>query len=328
MKVKNNQTVYPGNFSREFEYLTEFLKNSDKNVSDFLDKKTVSVIISGNEIIGSNSLDGVSISKIESSEEDVLHYRLEITDGVVLERPVHICTGDMRSTGVQKITTEIIVGDDSKVSFLSHCSFPKGDGFKHVANMMIKIGENSMVEYLDEHMHSMSGGTSVISDTKASVGKNSQFANTFSLSKTRSGDLEVNMDVEVLEFATANMLSKIKASQNDRVKIHEVLKLKGKNSTGMAKSDIVALDDSNVEVYNEAYGIGENSTGHVDCDEITKGNGVIVSTVPILKIFTDSAELTHEASIGRINKKQLENLLAKGLDEEEATDFIVKGILK
>jgi len=317
-----------GNFSKEFEFLNEFLKNSGKSVSDFLDKETVSVIISGTEIVGSNMLEGVSVFRVETDTDDTLHYRLQIDDGVVLERPVHICTGDMRTEGIQNIITEILVGNNSEVSFLSHCSFPKGDGFKHIANMNINIGDNSIVEYLDEHMHSANGNTNVVSNTSTVIGRESEFTNTFSLSKTRSGNLEVFMDVEVGDESTANMLSKIKASETDKVKIHEILKLKGEKSTGMAKSDIVALDNSTVEVLNEAYGIGRYSTGHVDCDEITKGDGVIVSTVPILKIFTDTAELTHEASIGRINKKQLENLLAKGLDEEEATDFIVRGILK
>jgi len=50
--------------------------------------------------------------------------------------------------------------------------------------------------------------------------------------------------------------------------------------------------------------------------------------VPIIKVTNDKAELTHEASIGRVNKKELETLMARGLDEDEATDMIVRGMLK
>jgi len=52
-----------------------------------------------------------------------------------------------------------------------------------------------------------------------------------------------------------------------------------------------------------------------------------VSTVPVLKVFNDLSELTHEASIGRVNAKQLETLMSKGLTEEEATNLIVKGLV-
>ena len=39
-------------------------------------------------------------------------------------------------------------------------------------------------------------------------------------------------------------------------------------------------------------------------------------------------DVTHEAAIGSIDRKQTETLMAKGLDEDEAVDVIVRGILK
>jgi Fe-S cluster assembly scaffold protein SufB len=42
----------------------------------------------------------------------------------------------------------------------------------------------------------------------------------------------------------------------------------------------------------------------------------------------ESAKLTHEASIGKIDKKQLETLMAKGLTEDEATEVVVQGMLR
>ena len=38
--------------------------------------------------------------------------------------------------------------------------------------------------------------------------------------------------------------------------------------------------------------------------------------------------ITHEAAIGSIDKKQVETLMARGLDESEAVDVIVRGILR
>ncbi|HNV05815.1 MAG TPA: SufD family Fe-S cluster assembly protein [Petrotogaceae bacterium] len=49
--------------------------------------------------------------------------------------------------------------------------------------------------------------------------------------------------------------------------------------------------------------------------------------MPILKVKNELAELTHEASVGRINALQLETLMAKGLTEEEATELIIRGFL-
>jgi len=40
------------------------------------------------------------------------------------------------------------------------------------------------------------------------------------------------------------------------------------------------------------------------------------------------AKVTHEAAIGSVDKKQLETLMSRGLDESEAVDVIVRGLLK
>jgi Fe-S cluster assembly scaffold protein SufB len=38
--------------------------------------------------------------------------------------------------------------------------------------------------------------------------------------------------------------------------------------------------------------------------------------------------VTHEAAIGTVNRKELESLLARGLDEDEAVDLIIRGMLR
>jgi hypothetical protein len=91
---------------------------------------------------------------------------------------------------------------------------------------------------------------------------------------------------------------------------------------------VFATENSEANIVNRAFGNAPYSRGHIECNEIVKGNGVNVGTVPELYVKNEKAELTHEASIGRVNIKQLETLMAKGLTEEEATQLIVRGMLK
>jgi Fe-S cluster assembly scaffold protein SufB len=42
----------------------------------------------------------------------------------------------------------------------------------------------------------------------------------------------------------------------------------------------------------------------------------------------DQAQVTHEAAIGTVNRKELESLLARGLDEDEAVDLIIRGMIR
>ncbi|HQH77344.1 MAG TPA: SufD family Fe-S cluster assembly protein, partial [Synergistaceae bacterium] len=49
---------------------------------------------------------------------------------------------------------------------------------------------------------------------------------------------------------------------------------------------------------------------------------------PVVRVTHPEAELTHEAAIGRIADDKIEGLMAKGLDEEQAIDAIVAGLLR
>jgi Fe-S cluster assembly scaffold protein SufB len=52
-----------------------------------------------------------------------------------------------------------------------------------------------------------------------------------------------------------------------------------------------------------------------------------VETVPLLKAKNNTVQLSHEASIGKISRQEIEYLQTKGLNEEEARELIVKGFV-
>jgi hypothetical protein len=66
--------------------------------------------------------------------------------------------------------------------------------------------------------------------------------------------------------------------------------------------------------------------GHVDCMEIGRDHAV-VSAVPEVRVTHPQAKVTHEAAIGSVDSKQLETLMARGLDPESAIDLIIRGML-
>ena len=53
----------------------------------------------------------------------------------------------------------------------------------------------------------------------------------------------------------------------------------------------------------------------------------IAKAVPIVEVNHPRAHITHEAAIGSVDSKQLQTLMARGLDEEKATDLIIEGLL-
>lgn len=81
-------------------------------------------------------------------------------------------------------------------------------------------------------------------------------------------------------------------------------------------------------IINRGY-IGGNAApakGHQECLGLILGEGRIHS-VPEVDATVDGVELSHEAAVGKIAQEEIEYLMARGLDEAEATSTIVRGFL-
>ncbi len=66
--------------------------------------------------------------------------------------------------------------------------------------------------------------------------------------------------------------------------------------------------------------------GHLECKGLILGGGRI-HAIPELDSDVDGVELSHEAAVGKIAQEEIEYLMARGLDENEATSTIVRGFL-
>ncbi len=310
---------------KEFELLKKAYEKAGGDASKFLDKRVASLIISGNKVIGLNGLNGVEIQPEQI--QDGVKAKMLIKKDTVLTTPIHICTGFLEKHGLQRVIFEIEVQENAQVKFVAHCTFPWAEQFTHDALAIVHVGKNAKMYYADEHYHSNTGSIHLKTTTRATVEEGGVFINNFTLTKTRIGKLHLDASVELHTNAKADLSVKVKASKTDEVAIREKLNLFGDYASGIAKTTVIALDQSKARVVNEAYGVGAYSKGHIKCEEVTKGEGVDVSTIPVLKVLNELAELTHEASIGRVNANQLQTLMAKGLTEEEATELIIKGLI-
>lgn len=66
--------------------------------------------------------------------------------------------------------------------------------------------------------------------------------------------------------------------------------------------------------------------GHLECKGLILGGGII-HAIPELRGTRPGVELSHEAAVGKIAQEEIEYLMARGLDEDEATSTIVRGFL-
>jgi hypothetical protein len=65
---------------------------------------------------------------------------------------------------------------------------------------------------------------------------------------------------------------------------------------------------------------------HLECKGLILNNGVM-QAIPELTGHVPGVEMSHEAAVGKIDKREIEYLMARGLDEEAAVSTIVRGFL-
>ena len=70
----------------------------------------------------------------------------------------------------------------------------------------------------------------------------------------------------------------------------------------------------------------KNAVVNIECDALLFDKG-ISDTIPVISAGNESANITHEASAGKISEEVLFFLETRGLNEEQAKGMIVNGFL-
>ena len=65
---------------------------------------------------------------------------------------------------------------------------------------------------------------------------------------------------------------------------------------------------------------------HLECKGLILNDG-LMQAIPELSGYVPGVEMSHEAAVGKIDQQEIEYLMARGLDEDEAISTIVRGFL-
>ena len=288
------------------------------------DPNVARLVIDKDKIISSNLIEGIEINA--EKIKDGVKVRLVVKENQIIIKPVHLCFGVTAENAVQNIEIDAEVEKGASISLLAHCVFPVAKDVLHKMFAKIHLHEKSKYSYFERHIHSDGGGVKVIPKTKVVLEKEAKFKTEFELVKGRVGLIDMDIESECGPDSVLEMTARISGTENDRIIIRETGYLNGSNSKGVLASRVAVRDNAKAEIFNKLIAIGDYSRGHVDCKEIIKDNGQ-ASAVPIVEVRNATAHVTHEASIGSVDKKQLETLMSRGLNEEEATELIIQGLL-
>lgn len=244
------------------------------------------------------------------------------------DETVYIPAFISKSGVIDIVKNDFYIEDGAKVKIQAGCAIhTEGkQESKHNGIHRFFIGKNCKVEYLEKHLGTGSEANRIISPvTDIVLGENSKFTmDSIQLDGVSFTERETNCIVK--DGAILDIKERILTQKNQEAITKFNVDIQGNDSSVNVVSRSVAKDNSRQKLISNIIG-NAKCTGHSECDAILEGNGVAIA-IPGLIANNPSANLVHEAAIGRISRQQIEKLETLGLSKEDAESYIIKGFLK
>lgn len=305
--------------------INELTRSAGLETDVFTRKDIAHLFINHDKVVGIQGAPGLEIETEEIENGVKIHILLK--ENTIVEHPVHMCFGMIPKKGIQRIVIQAVIEKNAKIQVLAHCTFPNAVDVQHIMDGEIEIQDHAEFTYFERHVHGEHSGIQVIPKAKITLGNYARYRTDFELLKGRVGLIDIDYEINGGNHSVLEMNARVNATHDDVVKIKEIGHLNGEHSHGVLRSRVAVRDEATAEVMSELTASAPYARGHVDCKEIVQDNG-IVSAIPVVKVNHPKAHITHEASLGSVDSKQLQTLMARGLNEDDATDLIIQGLLK
>lgn len=282
--------------------------------------------IESHRVLSTQKTAGLELVTRSSSRE--IKISLIVKKGVILKKPIFLCFGILGEKGHQLIVPEIILEEKAEATIFGFCTFPDAQNIIHQMKAEIRLGPGAKLNYRENHYHGENFGTRVETNFNLSLAEKAILNNELILEKGSVGKFKIGLEANLAKDSFVNILTKIIGQgAKDRVNIYDKINLQGENSRALVKMRGAAINGGHLIFKGNMRAEAKNACGHLDCQEIVVGHSIARST-PIIQSNHPEARITHEASVGKVNQKELETLLTRGLSEKEAIDFIIRGSIQ
>jgi Fe-S cluster assembly scaffold protein SufB len=222
-----------------------------------------------------------------------------------------------------------IVGEGADVTIIAgcgiHCGGKESEGHSGIHEFQIKAG--AKVKYVEKHIALGDGtGRRILNPTtKVYMAENAHVE----MELTQLGGVDEAKRFNEAKIGAGSVLLITERVMTDGDQVAESrneIELVGTDSkTNIVSRSVIKGNSSqdffvNLTAFAKCY-------GHIECDAIIMDNGSN-QTIPALRALHPDAEMTHEASIGKIANDQLMKLMSLGLDYDAAVNRIIQGFLR
>ncbi len=253
-------------------------------------------------------------------------YFIWVKKGTKIEKPAQAGLYMAHGSLSQKVHNVVILEDDAELHLITGCTtgHQVRDGV-HLAVSEMYVGKNATLT--NTMIHSWGAGVEVKPRATTVVDDGGKFVSNY-VSLRPGLRIESNPKTYLNgKGATAKYLTVILGSQGSYIDTGGEVYLNGEDSGAELAHRGVCTGGL---MFQRGFLVGNNRCrAHVDCAGmlIDSAESGFIESVPGLKTYHPEAQMSHEASVGKIAPEQVEYLQSRGMEEREAVSLIIRGFL-
>lgn len=241
-----------------------------------------------------------------------------------VEFPLATCITIASPKVSQDLTNLMVIEKNIKIKANVICNAAKNNLCgRHYARGKLILKDGAVLEY--NHLHKWGERDFVSPNYQFILGENSHLLYTYK-NLFPPENLELKTTIYSNKNSSSN-LNFIINGLNSKIELEDIVFLEGQNSQGIAKLRLLGRKNSQIKAISKIVAKAPGK-GHLDCQGLLVDKNSTISLAPKLICQNKAAQLTHEASIGKISEEELNYLRMRGLTEKEAIDLIVTGFLE
>ena len=253
-------------------------------------------------------------------------YFIRALPGQHVKLPVQTCLMMNKQNVSQYVHNVIILEEGASLEVVTGCTTGKGvEKAIHLGISEIYIKENASLSF--SMIHNWAEQIGVRPRTVISLGERATFVNNYVVLRPVKS---------VQSFPTARL-----EGEGAVAKFNSIAIAHPGSTLDLGSRAILSAPRTGAEIisrtittggtiYARGHLVGEapEIKAHLECKGLILKEGGIQIAIPELEARVPDVEMTHEAAVGKIAQDQVEYLMARGLDEEQAVGMIVRGFLE
>jgi len=252
-------------------------------------------------------------------------YFLRALPGAKVEFPLQACLYMTQDGLAQNVHNIIIAEEGSELHIITGCTTATGvrTGL-HIGVSEFYVKKNAMVTFT--MIHNWAEDVEVRPRTGAIVEDNGIFMSNYVCMKPVKTLQMYPTAYCVGENATVRFNTILFAREGSNMDVGGRVFLRAKGSRAELVTRAITKGG---DIVTRGHLIGEvpGIRGHLECRGLILSEKGSIHAIPELEGKVNNIDMSHEAAIGKIAEEEIQYLMARGLNSEEATSVIVGGFL-